>query len=97
MPPADGDGETPRHLTSAGTEFEADIILERLSEAGIQAVQQGPLAPRGGYPSARDIYVDERDLERAHAALKAAEGFSEEELAELSEHPIQTDEGVHDD
>ena len=73
------------HLTTASSEFEAEIILERLSEAGVQAVQQGPLAPRVGYPGGRDIYVEEQDLDRARAALKAAEGFSEEELTELSE------------
>jgi hypothetical protein len=33
----------------------------------------------------RDIYVNDHDLERARAVLRADEGFDENELARLSE------------
>jgi hypothetical protein len=74
-----------RYLTTASNEFEADIILSRLSEAGLSAWQQGELGSRPGYTGARDIYVDEVDLESAREALKDAQDVDDDELIALSE------------
>jgi hypothetical protein len=75
-----------RYLTTASSEFEASAIRGRLSEAGIQILEQGALDERGvAFVHSRDIYVDDRDLERAKTALRASEDFDEDELARLSE------------
>lgn len=75
-----------RYLTTASSEFEASAIRGRLSEAGIQVLEQGALDEVGAaFVHSRDIYVDDRDLERAKTALRANEGFDEDELARLSE------------
>lgn len=75
-----------RYLTTASSEFEADAIRGRLSEAGIQVLEQGPLDKVGAaFVHSRDIYVDDRDLERSKTALRASEGVDEDELARLSE------------
>lgn len=75
-----------RYLTTASSEFEADAIRGRLSEAGIQILEQGALDKVGAaFVHSRDIYVDDRDLERAKTALRASKGFDEDELARLSE------------
>lgn len=74
-----------RYLTTASNEFEADMILARLSDAGVPAVEQGTLGPRAGGTGARDIFVEEHDLARAREALKAAEDVTDEELTDLSE------------
>jgi Putative prokaryotic signal transducing protein len=61
-----------RVLTTAGNEFEADMVCGLLSEAGIRAMQQlsnTGVAGRVGGGGARDIYVEERDLERAREIL----------------------------
>jgi transcriptional/translational regulatory protein YebC/TACO1 len=80
-----------RYLTTATNEFEADMILERLAEAGVRAVEQGTLGPRAGGTGALDIHVEERDLDRAREALKAAEDVSDEELTQLSQRPSTDD------
>lgn len=73
-------------LTTVGNEAEAEMVAERLSEAGIRHMSR--MAGGGirlGAAAARDVYVDERDLARAREVLEADEGFSDEELARLSE------------
>jgi len=73
-------------LTTVGNEAEAEMVAERLSEAGIRHMSRtagGGI--RLGAAAARDVYVEERDLDRARDALKADEGFSDEELARLSD------------
>lgn len=71
---------------TASSEFEASAIRGRLSEAGIQALEQGPLDDSGVvFAHSRDIYVDDRDLERAKTTLRASEGLDEDELARQSE------------
>jgi hypothetical protein len=64
-----------RYLTTASSEFEANIIEDRLSAAGIRVLVEG-YAARGNVPGsgARDIYVDDPDLDRAREALGEAEG-----------------------
>jgi len=62
------------------------LVAERLSEAGIEhssRIASGGI--RLGAAAARDIYVDAEDYDRAVETLKNDEGFSDEELARLSE------------
>jgi len=75
-----------RILTTVNNEAEAEMVSERLSEAGIRHMAR--MAGGGirlGAAAARDIYVEEQDLERAHEVLRVDEGFSDDELARLSE------------
>jgi hypothetical protein len=74
-----------RHLTTASNELEADIILSRLTEAGVRAWESNSLGGRPGSAGPRDIYVDDADLERAMQALKEAEDVDEDELTALAE------------
>ena len=75
-----------RYLTTASSEFEAGAIRGRLAEAGIHVLEQGSMDERGvEFAHSREIYVDDRDLDRAKTALSSNEGFDEDELARLSE------------
>jgi uncharacterized protein YaaQ len=73
-------------VTTVSNEAEAEMVGERLSEAGIRFTAR--LASGGirlGAAAARDVYVEEQDLDRAREVLKVDEGFSDEELARLSD------------
>ncbi len=73
-------------LTTVSNEAEAEMVGERLSEAGIRhSARMASGGIRLGAAAGRDIYVDEQDLKRAREVLEADEGFSDEELARLSE------------
>ena len=74
-------------VTTVGSEAEAELVRERLLAVDIQAISQRTIGgPEWGYSGARDVFVDARDLERAHEVLKADEGsFSDEELGRLSD------------
>jgi hypothetical protein len=73
-------------VASVSSEPESELMAARLSEAGIQAISQRSIGgPQWGYSGARDIYVEEADLGRAREVLKADEGVSEDELADLSD------------
>jgi hypothetical protein len=73
-------------LTTVENEAEAEMVAERLSEAGIEhSSRMASGGIRLGAAAARDIYVRADDLDRARETLKDDEGFSEEELARLSE------------
>jgi hypothetical protein len=82
-----------KSVAFAGSALEASLIVGRLREAGIPCVQRGGAADsspggfnRGAVSEGRSVYVQEADLERARAVIKADEGgFDEEELARLSE------------
>jgi len=75
-----------RIVTTVSNEAEAEMVAERLSEAGIRHMaRMGSGGIRLGAAAARDVYVEAQDLDRAREVLKADEGFSEEELARLSE------------
>ncbi len=78
-------------LTSVASEPEAELVVERLSAAGISAIAQRTIGgPQWGFSGARDVFVDEQDLERAHEVLASEEGtFSDEELGRLSEEAVQ--------
>jgi len=73
-------------LTTVANEAEGEMVAERLSEAGIE--HSSRIAAGGirlGAAAARDIYVAAADYDRAVKTLEADEGFSDEELARLSE------------
>jgi len=85
-------------VTSVRSEPEAALVSARLSEAGIQAISQRSIGgPEWGVSGARDVYVEEQDLVRAREVLKADQGVSEDELADLSDaapaQPEDTSEG----
>jgi uncharacterized protein YaaQ len=73
-------------VTSVSNEAEAEMVAQRLSEAGIRfTVRLASGGIRLGAAAARDLYVDEQDLDRARETLEVDEGFSDEELARLSD------------
>jgi hypothetical protein len=74
-------------LTSVASTAEADMVISLLEEAGIPTMPQRSIGgPEFGLSGARDVWVEEHDLERAREVLKASEGaVSEEELTRLSE------------
>ena len=67
--------------------MEADVIMGRLTDAGIRCMPSPRLGGYGrGMPQTCEVYVNAKDLERARAVLKEDEGgFDEDELARLSE------------
>ncbi len=71
---------------TAGNEAEADLVRQRLAEAGIPAISQRSIGgPEWGASGARYIYVEAVNLERAREVLNAGGELSDEELAKLSE------------
>ncbi len=80
-------------VTSVASEPEAELVLERLSAAGISAIAQRTIGgPQWGYSGARDVFVGEDDLQRAHELLASEEGsFSDDELGRLSEEAVRRD------
>jgi hypothetical protein len=65
---------------------EADLICQRLAEAGIAAVVQRSIGgPEWGTSGGQYIYVEAEHLARARQILSAPDGLSEEELARLSD------------
>lgn len=85
-------------LTSTASEFEAEVIMGRLQEAGIEATVKGSgLNVRGAYSMGGcAVWVEEADLERARAALNDAQDVDEDELAALAEQAGR-EEGVAQD
>jgi hypothetical protein len=62
------------------------MICARLREAGIEAVGKGgALSADARDVGPQDIYVEERDLDRAREVLGTDEGVSEEELIQAEE------------
>ncbi len=74
-------------VTTVSSDAEAELVRQRLSAADIQAISQRTIGgPEWGYSGARNVFVNARDLDRAHEVLKADEGsFSDEELERLSD------------
>jgi hypothetical protein len=82
-----------RAVASAANEAEAEMICARLSNAGIQALQQRNIGgPQWGASGARSIFVEEQEAERATELLETPE-FTDEELAELSERAYDEETG----
>ncbi len=76
-----------RSVAGTTSEPEAELILARLTAAGISAIVRRSTGDvELGAGGGRTIFVEEEDVERARAALADAEpAFTDEELAELSE------------
>lgn len=73
-------------VTTVSNETEAEMVSERLSEAGIRfSVRLASGGIRLGAAAARDVYVEEQALDQAREVLSVDEGFSDEELARLSD------------
>ena len=72
---------------TAANQAEAELILARLAGAGIGGIEQRTTGnPEFGASTARYVYVQASDLDRARELLAVEEPpFSDEELAELSE------------
>jgi hypothetical protein len=74
-------------IATAANQPEGELIVARLAQAGVTAVEQrasgnAELGGSGG----RYIYVQAADLERARAVLAVDQPpFSDEELAQLSD------------
>lgn len=78
--------DEPRIVTSVSNEAEAQMVGERLSEAGIRfSIRMASGGIQLGAAAARDVYVEAHDLDRARDVLTVDESFSEEELARLSD------------
>jgi hypothetical protein len=86
---ADDDPQKPRGLqvvAAASNEPEADLIVQRLAQAGISATSQRTIgSAEWGTSGSQYIYVEATQRERAREVLMATEGISEEQLARLSE------------
>jgi hypothetical protein len=74
-----------RFLINAPSEFVADMICARLSEAGIQPRSIGASARPATLAGGRDIYVEDDELNRAREVLHEAESSSESEPSAASE------------
>jgi len=74
-------------IATAANQAEGELIVARLSQADISAIEQRASGnPEFGGSGARYIYVQEADLERARAVLAVDQPpFSDEELSQLSE------------
>ncbi|HEX4187522.1 MAG TPA: hypothetical protein VHY83_06475 [Solirubrobacteraceae bacterium] len=80
------DEQRLRIAATAANGAEADLIRQRLSEAGIESVSQRTIGgPEWGFSGAEYVYVDPRDLERARELLRGSADLSEAELGELAE------------
>ncbi len=75
-----------RLLTTVNGQPVAEIVCAQLREAGIRVVNKGyALSAERATFGPQDIYVEERDLDRAREVLKAAEGVSEDDLIKAEE------------
>jgi hypothetical protein len=85
-------GEDPKEeqrlrvAATAANGAEAELILQRLAQAGIVATSQRTIGgPEWGESGSQYVYVEAADLGRARELLNTGEGLSEDELAKLSE------------
>ncbi len=86
--------DDPKIVTTVSNEAEAEMVAERLSEAGIRHMSRPASGGiRLGAAAARDVYVEAQDLDRAREVLKVDEGFSEEELARMSDEAGEAAQG----
>ncbi|MHB8234699.1 MAG: putative signal transducing protein [Solirubrobacteraceae bacterium] len=82
-------------VAAVTSEAEAQIVLDLLAGAGIQALLQRTIGSvEWGSSGARDVLVDEADLARAREVLAANEqAVSDDELARLSEQAGRESDG----
>jgi hypothetical protein len=84
------EGRKLRVAATATNAVEADLICQRLAEAGISAISQRSIGgPEWGVSGGQYVYVEAAHLDRARDVLKASGDLSDEELAELSEQGFQ--------
>jgi hypothetical protein len=85
----DDDPKDERALRVAATAAngaEAELISQRLAEAGIVATSQRTIGgPEWGESGSQYVFVEAGDLERAREVLNTGGELSDEELANLSE------------
>ena len=79
-------GHTLEVVATALNEPEADLIRQRLADAGIPATSQRTIGgPEWGRSGGQYVYVEAEHLARAQEILAAPSDISEEELAALAE------------
>jgi hypothetical protein len=77
---------------TASNAAEADLMCQRLAQAGIQAISQRSIGgPEWGVSGAQYVYVEPGQLDRARQILSEPAGISEDELARLSDEPESED------
>jgi hypothetical protein len=92
------DGRGLQVVATAANESEAELMVQRLAEAGITATSQRTIGgPEWGPSGSQYIYVDAAQHDRAREILKTTEGISEEELARLSEQSLPAGEPAEQD
>lgn len=77
-------------VTSVASFAEAEMISQLLLEAGIHSISQRNIGgPEWGLSGGQSVFVEESQLDRALAVLKADEGsVSDEELTRQSEAAV---------
>jgi hypothetical protein len=79
------DDQDLRVAATAANGAEADLICQRLREAGIVAVSQRSIGgPEWGTSGGQYVYVEARDLDRSRQLL-ASQDISDAELDKLAE------------
>jgi hypothetical protein len=90
---AENNQHEPR-LEVAATAYngaEADLMCQRLAEAGIRATSQRSIGgPQWGGSGAQYVYVEAEHLDRARAVLAAPEDISDEGLPAMAENAAPT-------
>jgi hypothetical protein len=82
------EGRALQVVAAAANEPEADLIVQRLAQAGISATSQRTIgSAEWGTSGSQFIYVEAAQRDRAREVLMATERVNEEELARLSEQP----------
>jgi hypothetical protein len=70
MHPADKKAHRLEVVATAGSEPEADLIRQRLAEAGVPSISQRSIGgPEWGVSGAQYVYVESAHLERAREVL----------------------------
>jgi hypothetical protein len=76
---------------TASNGVDADLICQRLAEAGIQATTQRSIGgPEWGVSGGQYIYVEAEHLDHAREILAAPSDISDEELAQMAEDGAPT-------
>jgi hypothetical protein len=71
---------------TASSGAEADLMCQRLAEAGIRATSQRAIGgPEWGTSGGQYVYVEKHQLERAREILAAPSDVSDDELAAMAE------------
>jgi hypothetical protein len=80
-----------RIVATVDGEAQAELLCTRLSNVGIRALHKrniGMDLPQFGAGGARDVYVDDHDLERAQELLQGGD-LSDDELGDVSEEAFR--------